>query len=61
MHPVRNNAVYAGIDGYSGAAAPRQYAGKLTQLLVEAGAQPTWLPGVEISALHQQDAGEVVM
>ncbi|WIA22644.1 hypothetical protein OEZ86_009619 [Tetradesmus obliquus] len=34
--------------------APRQYASKLTALLVDAGARPTWVPGVAISRLSEQ-------
>lgn len=34
--------------------APRQYASKLAGLLVDAGAHPTWLPGVAISSLLEQ-------
>lgn len=36
------------------AAAPRQYASKLVGLLIGAGAQPTWVPGVSISRLTEQ-------
>ncbi|KAF6261973.1 Uroporphyrinogen-III synthase HemD-domain-containing protein [Scenedesmus sp. NREL 46B-D3] len=36
--------------------APRQYASKLAALLVDAGARPTWVPGIAISRLsdHEQ-------
>eukprot|EP00878_Enallax_costatus_P010631 GHUV01011106.1.p1 GENE.GHUV01011106.1~~GHUV01011106.1.p1 ORF type:complete len:197 (+),score=44.33 GHUV01011106.1:127-717(+) len=34
--------------------APRQYASKLTSLLVAAGARPIWVPGVSISRLTEQ-------
>eukprot|EP00882_Tetradesmus_deserticola_P010386 GHRQ01010970.1.p1 GENE.GHRQ01010970.1~~GHRQ01010970.1.p1 ORF type:complete len:177 (+),score=37.96 GHRQ01010970.1:1282-1812(+) len=35
--------------------APRQYASKLTALLVDAGARPTWVPGVAISRLSEPE------
>jgi hypothetical protein len=34
-------------------AAPRQYAGKLCALLIEAGARPIWLPTIQISSLPE--------
>lgn len=34
--------------------APRQYASKLSGLLIAAGAHPTWLPGVAITSLSEQ-------
>jgi hypothetical protein len=35
-------------------AAPRQYASKLAGLLIDAGAQPLWVPGVSISRLVEE-------
>jgi hypothetical protein len=33
------------------AAAPRQYASKLTEMLVQAGGRPLWVPGVAVERL----------
>jgi hypothetical protein len=35
-------------------AAPRQYASKLAGLLIDAGGQPLWVPGVSVSRLVEQ-------
>ncbi|GBF89716.1 uroporphyrinogen-III synthase [Raphidocelis subcapitata] len=39
--------------------APRQYAGRLAGLLIAAGAQPVWLPGIEITRLPSDQCGEL--